>query len=472
MIHPRVRSAVQPAPTGRRPWSTGPRQLTFSTPSGCGRTPPPDRCGSSGVVRASPADAFVRVRVSAASGGLDDEHVRKPPRRRWGRWVDGVAVVDDQRDLVSDCGVRDLGPAEPGARLPRYPSTQLVLAKAVYLKAAWLQPFVPAQTKPAAFRTSVGASRPHHRRYMVRSPSEADHERQAPPAARGSAGVVRRCLWLPGSLGANNDVNVATLMLVGMLAGADSIDDLDVLRSGATGRLWGAAKAPSTIGTWLRSCTYCHRRQLDLIARQLLIVLGRGCRPAPVGRADNLDCDSTVLESHGLANGVPRSVTPGSVGITASRPAKRTRAARLARAHPVPAGNAAAGRDGAHLTVKAISRSGPRVQSRRCWSAGQRLLRQPIHHSRPRPGGVQRDRPHRRQGRPRHRWQSPTTRGSRSRTGTPSRRRALVFTCCSSIGSRGGHRGRGGDHGGACGGVRAGKPHHGQLLPVNAGVRR
>ncbi len=57
-----------------------------------------------------------------------------------------------------------------------------------------------------------------------------------------------------------------------MLAGADSIDDLAVLRSGAPGRLLGAAKAPSTIGTWLRSFTYGHVRQLDAIARQLLLV--------------------------------------------------------------------------------------------------------------------------------------------------------------------------------------------------------
>lgn len=41
------------------------------------------------------------------------------------------------------------------------PATQLVLANAVYLKAAWLQPFEPAQTKPAAFHTAGGAvSRP------------------------------------------------------------------------------------------------------------------------------------------------------------------------------------------------------------------------------------------------------------------------------------------------------------------------
>jgi len=60
-------------------------------------------------------------------------------------------------------------------------------------------------------------------------------------------------------VGANSDAKVATVIM-GMLAGADSIDDLDVLRAGATGRLLGAAKAPSTIGTWLRSFTYGHLR--------------------------------------------------------------------------------------------------------------------------------------------------------------------------------------------------------------------
>jgi len=60
-------------------------------------------------------------------------------------------------------------------------------------------------------------------------------------------------------VGANSDAKVATVIM-GMLAGADSIDDLGVLRAGATGRLLGAAKAPSTIGTWLRSFTYGHLR--------------------------------------------------------------------------------------------------------------------------------------------------------------------------------------------------------------------
>ncbi len=86
----------------------------------------------------------------------------------------------------------------------------------------------------------------------------------------GMPGVVARGLRLPGSVGANSDAKVATVVM-GMLAGADSIEDLGVLRAGATGRLLGAARAPSTIGTWLRSFTYGHLRQLDAIARHLLM---------------------------------------------------------------------------------------------------------------------------------------------------------------------------------------------------------
>jgi hypothetical protein len=55
------------------------------------------------------------------------------------------------------------------------------------------------------------------------------------------------------------------LSLVGaMLLGADSIDDADVLRAGETGELLGhRVLAPSTLGTFLRSFTFGHVRQLD-----------------------------------------------------------------------------------------------------------------------------------------------------------------------------------------------------------------
>ena len=56
-----------------------------------------------------------------------------------------------------------------------------------------------------------------------------------------------------------------------MVAGADCIDDCDVLRSGATGRVLGhGVMAPSTLGTFLRAFTFGHVRQLDSLSKALL----------------------------------------------------------------------------------------------------------------------------------------------------------------------------------------------------------
>src|SRR5215210_7636623 len=56
-----------------------------------------------------------------------------------------------------------------------------------------------------------------------------------------------------------------------MLLGADSIDDCDVLRAGATETVLGhRAMAPSTLGTFLRSFTFGHVRQLDRVLAQAL----------------------------------------------------------------------------------------------------------------------------------------------------------------------------------------------------------
>lgn len=50
----------------------------------------------------------------------------------------------------------------------------------------------------------------------------------------------------------------ATAVVAGMVVGADSIDDLDRLRHGGMGRLFGGIRAPSTLGTFLRSFTFGH----------------------------------------------------------------------------------------------------------------------------------------------------------------------------------------------------------------------
>jgi len=173
----------------------------------------------------------------------------------------------------------------------------------------------------------------------------------------GMPGVVRRGLRLPGSVGANSDAKVATVLL-GMLAGADSIDDLGVLRAGATGRLLGAAKAPSTIGTWLRSFTYGHLRQLDAIARQLLLVCwAAGAGPHRLDELLYLDLDSTIVETHGLAK---EGVAFGYTGVRGHHPL----IARVSEpgqpgwiAHTrFRRGNAAAGKGGAHFLAETIAR--------------------------------------------------------------------------------------------------------------------
>jgi len=184
----------------------------------------------------------------------------------------------------------------------------------------------------------------------------------------GMPGVVRRGLRLPGSVGANSDAKVATVVM-GMLAGADSIDDLGVLRSGATGRLLGAAKAPSTIGTWLRSFTYGHLRQLDAIARQLLLVCwAAGAGPHRLDELLYLDLDSTVIETHGLAKEVARVSEPTQPGGS-----RRTPVTPLRGAPGPPPGSAVATPPRAGVARMSWPRrspgSGPRARPGRCWSA-------------------------------------------------------------------------------------------------------
>ena len=78
---------------------------------------------------------------------------------------------------------------------------------------------------------------------------------------------------------ANTGDKMLTLV-ASALAGGDCIDDADVLRTGGTtGAIGCAVKAPSTLGTFLRSFRWGHVRQLDRVSRELLSRgLGRRCR--------------------------------------------------------------------------------------------------------------------------------------------------------------------------------------------------
>ena len=88
-------------------------------------------------------------------------------------------------------------------------------------------------------------------------------------------------------------------LLAGMLAGADDIDGMDVLRAGSTAAVLDGVRAPSTLGTFLRAFTHGHALQLGRINRRLLSRLS-ALVPSLVGDGLVLvDLDDTIRETHG-----------------------------------------------------------------------------------------------------------------------------------------------------------------------------
>ena len=125
-------------------------------------------------------------------------------------------------------------------------------------------------------------------------------------ALAASAGLSRLAgehLSVPGDKGANAGLRVASLV-AGMVAGADSIDDMALLRHGAMGRVFARAHAPSTLGSFLRAFSYGHVRQLDAVAARFLTSLAAQA-PQVVGDGTSgrvlVDVDDTIIEVHGYA---------------------------------------------------------------------------------------------------------------------------------------------------------------------------
>jgi hypothetical protein len=77
-----------------------------------------------------------------------------------------------------------------------------------------------------------------------------------------------------GRCGVNAQLKVGCLV-AGMVAGADSIDDMGMLRHGAMAVLFGGVRAPSTLGSFLRAFTWGNVLQLGKVHRQFLAELAR-----------------------------------------------------------------------------------------------------------------------------------------------------------------------------------------------------
>jgi hypothetical protein len=119
----------------------------------------------------------------------------------------------------------------------------------------------------------------------------------------GLQDLAQRHLRVPTDKGANAGLKVTSLV-AGMVAGADSIDDMALLRHGGVGRIFTNAYAPSTLGSFLRTFTFGHVRQLDAVASRFL---GRLAATAPVlttagsGGRVMIDIDDTIIEVHGYS---------------------------------------------------------------------------------------------------------------------------------------------------------------------------
>ena len=148
-------------------------------------------------------------------------------------------------------------------------------------------------------------------------------------------------------------------LVASALAGGDCIDDADVLRTGGTASAIGCVvKAPSTLGTFLRSFRWGHVRQLDRVSRELLAqawAAGAGPGDGPL----TVDLDSTICETYGLAKeGARHHSYTGQRGYTrcwpgpglwgrhrrrADGPAARGPRQHRSRRRPLPARHGGAG---------------------------------------------------------------------------------------------------------------------------------
>ena len=158
----------------------------------------------------------------------------------------------------------------------------------------------------------------------------------------GLEGLVNESVWLdPKAPGAALPGRKVMSLLHGMLAGADSIDQMDVLRAGSTGLILGhRVMAPSTLGTFLRAFSFGHVRQLDRVLDHAI------CRAwqAGAGPGDGplvIDIDSFIGEVHGdkkqgASYGYTRKLGYHPlVAVRAPTPARCCTSA-TARARPTP----------------------------------------------------------------------------------------------------------------------------------------
>jgi hypothetical protein len=119
----------------------------------------------------------------------------------------------------------------------------------------------------------------------------------------GLSRLIGEHVDLPSTRVASGAVNPAgklTTIIAGMMCGADSIDDVNVLRAGGTPRVFDEVYAPSTLGIMLREFTFGHANQLAAVAREHLAALAQRTPLLPgIAERAFLDIDSLLRPVYG-----------------------------------------------------------------------------------------------------------------------------------------------------------------------------
>jgi hypothetical protein len=170
--------------------------------------------------------------------------------------------------------------------------------------------------------------------------------------------IVRERVRVPTDKGSNAAGKVATVV-AGMLTGADSIDDLDVVRHAGMRLLFCGVYAPSTLGSFSRAFSHGHVRQLQAVSRQFLVQLAEHVPLLPGADAVTfVDVDSLLRRVYGKQQqgaGFGHAKVGGyRVRLPRPQPLIATVSTPVVAATQLRAGNAASVRGAASLVAEAI----------------------------------------------------------------------------------------------------------------------
>src|SRR5438046_2663615 len=189
--------------------------------------------------------------------------------------------------------------------------------------------------------------------------------------------IMAEKVHLDTSIGSNPAGKISAIV-AGMIVGADSIDDINVIRHGGMAAMFDWVYAPSTLGSFLREFTHGHVRQLQSAGRQVLVNLaGRTPLLPSADVVTFIDIDSMLRRCYGKKKqGVAfghAKVGGYDVRLRGYNPLIATlstlQAAPVVAATRLRAGNAGSARGAASMVAEAIG------TAKACGARGLILMR-------------------------------------------------------------------------------------------------